>query len=340
MVIQAESPPTGHGQAGPEPGSSAGQAAPLDSGGEEEPRPSSLVLSVRRAARKWHLSTSEELGPAERRARARRAVGFTMLSVGLCLFVFLGYLFIFSNLQEARNQRHLLNVFAIPAQAKVPLSGRVPPNGQPAAILQIPALGLKQVVVQGTTSADLLQGPGVMPDTARPGTKGNAVIAGRHATGGAVFADLDKLVKGDVIHLTTGLGKFVYRVRTIGIARAGQVSPASPTHRAQLTLMTAASLTGDSVLYVRSRLVTTPGSAPRPKHPPSPTQLGLSGDPSAWGPTVAWGLVLVLTLAVSFVIYTRARSKVWTIYLLSTPILLAVALEWYHYLYLLLPATI
>jgi len=44
-------------------------------------------------------------------------------------------------------------------------------EGQPQALLVIPSIGVRQVVVKGTSSTDMLAGPGLMPDTALPGPK-------------------------------------------------------------------------------------------------------------------------------------------------------------------------
>lgn len=285
-----------------------------------------------------YLGANRELPRDVKRERRRRSVGFSLLTIGACFLLFLGYLFAFTGFQEQRIQRQLLNVFETPAGA-VPLSGRVPADGQPAAVLEIPTIHLTQVVVQGTTAGDLMKGPGIVPNTARPGTKGNAVIAGRRYTGGAVFSKLSQLVPGDRITLINGLGKFHYRVEYYSTASPGQRSPVSPVKRGQLTLLTSQSLAGTGLFFVVAPLVSPAGSAPRPAHPPTVVEQGLSGDPGAWGPTILWGLLLALCLIGSFMAYGRAKERVWTIYLLTVPIVLAVALEWFSFVYRLLPAT-
>ncbi len=66
----------------------------------------------------------------------------------------------------------------------------------------------------------------------------------------------------------------------------------------------------------------------------------MAGDPAAWMPALVWALVLAGCLTVSFVAYRRAGKRVVTVYLLSTPIILAVVFQCYHYVYLLLPSTL
>ncbi len=301
--------------------------------------PSSPRRGSQSSPRRLSLAFARLLGRPRRSKNLRGPLGLGFLTCGCCTLLFLGYLFFFTSLQEARYQRQLLNVFTTPAGA-VPLSGRIPPEGQPAGVLEIPTIHLKDVVVQGTSAVDLLKGPGIMPNTARVGTVGNAVIAGRSATGGAPFARLKDLSRGKLIWVITGLGDFRYSVRRVGIAHPGQRSPASPSHRAQLTLISSNSLAASGLLYVVARLVSAPASAPQPRHPPTATELGLAGDPAAWMPALVWALVLAGCLTVSFVAYRRAGKRVVTVYLLSTPIILAVVFQCYHYVYLLLPSTL
>lgn len=270
----------------------------------------------------------------------RRSVGLALLTIGLCLLLFFAYLFWFTALQQQREQRQLLNVFTTPAGA-VPLSGALPADGQPTAILTINSIGLQQVVVQGTTPTDLTSGPGTLTNAARLGTKGNAVIIGRRYTAGATFGKLNQLVAGDKIVVTTGLGLFHYRViQPTRVSVPGDLSPASPIKRAQLTLITASSMTGGGTESVVARLTSAPASAKRVKIPPSAEALGTAGSSAAIPATILWGAILALTFAASFVAYTRARKYVVVVYVLSTPIVLASALMFYSHLYLLLPSTI
>ena len=274
------------------------------------------------------------------RSATRRAVGLTLLTIGMAFLLFLFYLFGFTSLQQQRKQRQLLNVFTTPAGA-VPLSGAIPGSGKPVAVLTIPVLGMDQVVVQGTSPEELTAGPGTMPQTARLGTKGNAVIAGRRYTSGAPFAHINQLVAGDRIKVISGLGVFRYKViRPAQLASTGGTSPASPTKVARLTLITSSSMTGGDQLYVVAKLVSSPAAAARPKTPPSSTELGISGDSSQMLPTILWGALLIAALAGSVVVYQRARRYVLVIYILSTPTILAIALMFYSHLYQLMPSTV
>ena len=60
------------------------------------------------------------------------------------------------------------------------------------------------VVVEGTSSSDLLEGPGHLRDSPLPGQLGESIVMGKSATAGAPFGGIARLRKGDVINVTTG----------------------------------------------------------------------------------------------------------------------------------------
>jgi sortase A len=271
------------------------------------------------------------------------SIALLITLLGLSLIVFLAYVFIFTGLQEQRTQHVLLEQFEstnLKLKSAL-LTGTHLKEGQPEALLEIPEIRLSQVVVKGTSSTDLLSGPGQMPDTAQPGTKGNSVIAGRRSTAGAPFANLPLLRPGDNIVVVSGLGKFTYRVTAVGSAEAGKVDPISPTAGPRLTLVTSdPPILATGRFYVEAKLTSPAAIAPLPKHAPAISQRGLAGDPAAIFPTVVWGILFTASLFVAIAFYRRWKDEAWAVYLLSTPIVLAVALLFFENLYRLLPATL
>jgi sortase A len=180
-----------------------------------------------------------------------------------------------------------------------------------------------------------------MPNTALPGTKGNSVIAGRRSTAGAPFANLPSLRPGNEIVVVTGLGKFTYRVVAVGTAVVGRVDPISPTAHARLTLVTSdPPILATGRVYVEAKLTSPAATAPLPRRPPAISQRGLSGDPAAILPAIVWGILFTASLFVAIAFYRRWRDQIWAVYLLSTPIVLAIALGFFENLYRLLPATL
>lgn len=106
----------------------------------------------------------------------------------------------------------------------------VPPVGSALAILRIPRLGTHYqfAIVQGTSTADLMKGPGHYPDSAMPGQLGNFAVAGHRTTYLHPFYDINELSTGDAIVIETRSTWFTYRVQDIpGTAARGQeiVSP-------------------------------------------------------------------------------------------------------------------
>ena len=71
-----------------------------------------------------------------------------------------------------------------------------PPDGSAVARLQVPAIGIDQIVVMGTAPADLAKGPGHYVGTAMPGQAGNVAIAGHRTTNGAPFNRLGQIDQG------------------------------------------------------------------------------------------------------------------------------------------------
>ena len=82
---------------------------------------------------------------------------------------------------------------------------------------------------------------------------------------------------------------------------------------------------------------TAPASTPLVSTPP-PSPPSLSGDASAVPGSIVWGLASLLAVAGTIVAYRR-WPHTGTIYLLSTPILLATAVLWFEHLAQLLPAS-
>ncbi|WP_224760483.1 sortase [Salinibacterium sp. ZJ450] len=97
------------------------------------------------------------------------------------------------------------------------------PDGAPVALLEIPKLGVREVVVEGTDSATTQAGPGHRRDTMLPGQAGVSVIMGRAAAYGGPFARLQELAPGDVLTIVTGQGEHTFEV--MGLRYAGDPAP-------------------------------------------------------------------------------------------------------------------
>src|ERR1700678_1365694 len=161
------------------------------------------------------------------------AVGRVVLVAGVLILLFIPYLLWGTGLQTARSQAQLRQEFAAvqrqagvtkdprpvaPAHPTKALPPAVAPNipapaiGAPVGTIDIPKINLEMVVVSGTGTAQLEQGPGHYPGTPLPGEAGNVAIAGHRTTYLHPFYDLNELVPGDDILLTTVQGEFLYQM--------------------------------------------------------------------------------------------------------------------------------
>lgn len=89
---------------------------------------------------------------------------------------------------------------------------KAPKPGRKLGLLVIPRINKREVIVEGTATADLQTGPGRYTSTAYPGQPGNVGIAGHRTTYGAPFFNLNLLRIGDPIFIQTQQGNFRYDV--------------------------------------------------------------------------------------------------------------------------------
>ncbi|MET9729555.1 class E sortase [Streptomyces sp. NPDC006458] len=216
---------------------------------------------------------------------------------------------------------------------------KAPTPGEPVALLEIPALHLREVVREGTTAGDLARGPGHRRDTPLPGQSGTSVVLGRQATYGGPFRHIDELNTGDTFTVTTGQGRHTYRV--IGPRRAGDPQPPAPENgRGRITLVTAdgTPFMPRGILRVDADLVSdvqpTPapavaaGALPQDEKP-------MAGGESAWLALVLWGQALVLAAAALAWAHARwGRPHTWVV---GVPLLGALGLAVADQALMLLP---
>jgi sortase A len=107
----------------------------------------------------------------------------------------------------------------------------------PLGTIEIPKIALDHAFYEGAELPNLHWGPGHWPGTALPGQFGNTVIAGHRVSHTRPFLDIDQLVPGDQIILTTRDGRFVYEVTGHEIVTSEDVRIADPTLTPTLTLM-------------------------------------------------------------------------------------------------------
>jgi sortase A len=261
-----------------------------------------------------------------------QASGAGLLLLALIVLGFIGYLYGFSGIQEARAQTLLYTKLQGELSAQLAPLGPTTP-GAPVAIINIPSIGVRDlVVVQGTSSEDMMAGPGHRADTPLPGQAGVAQIYGRRATFGAPFARLAELLPGDIIQTITGQGESTYTVAAIADSSHIIKDPVPD----RLVLLTASSPAVPSYyIEVDARLATGVKSGPPPARVIDSSELPLAGDNSVLPITLVWAMALVLVAAGGTV--AALRWSPWVAYLVTVPVALAVLWNLYQNLAALLP---
>ncbi len=124
----------------------------------------------------------------------------------ICLWMLL-QMIVLGRFSEARAQHLLYTEYRSELATETAPTGALDYDGKPVvagspvALMSIPAIGLHDVVVvDGTTSGNLLDGPGHLRTTPLPGNVGTSLVMGRSTTYGAPFGEITSLVPGDAHH--------------------------------------------------------------------------------------------------------------------------------------------
>jgi sortase A len=286
------------------------------------------------------VKISLDLSGIDSRALVRAGVRAVIVTVVMFL-LFTAFLFGASNLEQARSQATLLAEFSavLPTGTIGTLDAPVALGG-PVALIEVPSLGLRQVVVEGSSPDALKQGPGHLPISSMPGEVGSSVLFGRRAGYGGPFRSIAALQQGDEIVVTTGQGVFVYDVTATTPVPRDQTQFYQPTAESTMTLVTSSSLSPWSDrIAVTSELQGDPVGIPtRPIATIGESALGTSGDPLGFPLALFWGGLLFVTVAISTRLYRRWSSL--AAYLMTAPVLLLLLWFTFESLVRVLPGTL
>jgi LPXTG-site transpeptidase (sortase) family protein len=261
-----------------------------------------------------------------------QSTGVGLLLLAIFALGLAGYLFGLSGVQEARAQTILYTRLQDELANQVAPLGPTAP-GSPVAVLDIPAIGIRDlVVVEGTSPENMTLGPGHLRDTPMPGQAGVSEIFGRRVTFGAPFARLGSLRPGDVIVTITGQGRSVYRVAALGNSQV-RIDDPEPN---RLLLVTASSPYIPSYyIEIDARLVSVTRPGPAVVRVLNAPELALAGDDGALVLTFIWAAALAAVSALGT--YAALRWSLWAAYLAAVPLAIAVLWNLYQSLSALLP---
>ncbi len=289
-----------------------------------------------------------------------RGTGKSLISLGVLLFLFVGYQLWGTGLAEARGQRSLAASFErrsqLTAVPTIPPPGgsesapaTLPPLelGDALAQIEIPRIGIKKWVIEGVDVEDLKAGPGHYPGTPLPGERGNSAIAGHRTTYGAPFYDLDELAPGDPIFVITSAGRFRYDVMETKIVDPSAVEVLDPTDDDRLTLTTChPKFSAAERLIVVARLMSPPVDAAPRAAPEGATDIGgarelsagLSGERVNRTPAIAWGAAAAVIWFGAWLLGRAWRR--WPAYAVAVVPFLVVLYVFFENVARLLPANV
>jgi sortase A len=262
------------------------------------------------------------------------AVGRVVLVAGVLILLFIPYLLWGTGLQTARSQDQLRSEFSavqhqvgdgsIQRPAAPPKhSPAAPPAlapaiaapaiGGPVGVIDIPKIALNMVVIEGTGTAQLEQGPGHYPGTPLPGQQGNVAIAGHRTTYLHPFYNLNELVPGDSILLTTVQGEFLYQMTTSEVVSPSDVAVVDDTTSPQLTLTTCnPRYSATTRLVVHAALVASVLAHPKTpvvvtKAPAHPSHAVPTTPAKNWFAAIALGVVVAIVISGIWIAARKTR---------------------------------
>lgn len=116
------------------------------------------------------------------------------------------------------------------------VSLRKPLKGDAIGRITIPAIDVREYVVEGTDTGSLRKGPGHYPETPLPGDPGTTAIAGHRTTYGAPFRNIDDLRRGQRIVVDLPDGRYQYRVELTKVVDDQDLSVLEPVGYRRLML--------------------------------------------------------------------------------------------------------
>jgi len=288
------------------------------------PRPPALPFWLRPPANRKPKS------PRPTPRQARWWIGVVWLVLSVSLLGFFAHVTLFGVVQHARNQAAgYAELRASLAKAETPLGqldlhkNLVAP-GTPIALIEIPKIGLEEVVRQGTSSDVTRLGVGHRRDTPMPGQSGTSILFGRQSAYGGPFGGLGALVPGDTIRVTTGQEMRTFTV--FGLRRPGDPLPqALKANSGRLELVTGDGLplAPVGVLYVDAALKGKPSETPASvltERALDPDEKVMATDPGGWLPLLfIFQWLVVASVLTRWLLQKWGRWQTWIV---AAPVLL------------------
>lgn len=263
-------------------------------------------------------------------SRTQIVVRSILLLVVVTQVGFLLHLTVYSHLRHALLQSQLRGQLTSELAAGIAPVGEgtfenaLLADGAPVARISIPAIGLDEIVVEGTSSVALQSGPGHRRDTVLPGQTGTSVLLGRTSAYGGPFSRIQELAPGETISVVTGQGESLFKV--IGVRYAGDPAPPAVTRgHGRLTLQTGRGFPylPNATVRVDADLVSTTQAIGRRQTTsallPDSHKAMASDTSTLWALVFGLQFLLLAEVGVVWAWNRFGRAKTWIV---ATPVLI------------------
>ena len=264
----------------------------------------------------------DNMVPTPKPETLRFFAGRALVALGAAALIFLGQLLIVSHVQYESAQFKASETFRFElANGTAPVGqvdseGALIEQGAPVAVLKVDKIGVNEIVLEGTSSAVTVDGPGHRRDTVLPGQAGISVIYGRQSAYTGVFSRLSELEVGDKIETITGQGEASYTVSNI--RRAGdEATNGLGSSMGRLTLVSTSGLPffATDVLRVEATLDGAPKPTPNrviPNRAIADNEQALASNLDALTPLIFMTqFLIVLLFAISWLSRKWGRMQAW-----------------------------
>ncbi|RFA11305.1 sortase [Subtercola boreus] len=284
------------------------------------------------------------LGPPPPPSPVQIVLRGVLLLIAAMLFAFAANLMVLSHVQHFVAQQQLMNEYRVQLTAgTAPVSEAtfdesLVADGAPVGVIDIPSIGVREVISEGSSADILKNGPGHRRDSVLPGQAGISTVMARSAAYGGPFSRIQELAPGDKLSVTTGQGEQQFEV--VGVRYAGDPVPTFKGGTSRLTLITARgpAFIPTGIAYVDAQLTSDvqPAGKRQTTYLALPTvdQAMATDTSTAWALVFALQFLLVVELAAVWAFRRIGAQKTWVVF---APLSILSALFVANQLALLLP---
>jgi sortase A len=159
---------------------------------------------------RWRIFLPAQINPVLRWGRN------VFLIIGLLALSYVGFALLDARLYQAEQARRFERALKETNLARAESPAIAVSEGSPLGRIEISAVGLTVMVLEGTDEGTLRRAVGHIRGTPLPGQRGNVALAGHRDT---FFRGLRKIRVNDEITLTTLSGSYRYRVDSTKVVK-------------------------------------------------------------------------------------------------------------------------